>query len=103
MALEIQEQAHICGGVKCVNVIPILSLDEGRFVKQGVCRSSRYGHLSCLIECGSRENRYYATGDCRSYVWCYYGRKFDFRCPAGTVSISKSRVNLFTIHIGLSP
>ena len=65
--------------------------DGERFVKEGVCRVTRYGHPSCLIECGIRENRFYATEDCRSYVWCYYGRKFDFRCPAGTVFDKKRR------------
>ena len=65
--------------------------DKGRFVKQGYCKFSRYGHPSCLIECGSSENRYYATEDCRSYVWCYYGRKFDYRCPPGTVFDKKRR------------
>ena len=65
--------------------------EAGRFVKQRRCKFSRYGHPSCLIECGSRENRYYATEDCRSYVWCYYGRKFDYRCPPGTVFNKQQR------------
>ena len=62
--------------------------DEGRFVKAGICRMTRYGpDPSCVtkIDCGSNENRYYATKDCRSYIWCYYGRTFGYWCPAGTV------------------
>jgi hypothetical protein len=77
--------------------------DGERFVKEGRCRMTRYGpDPSCLIECGSRESRYYATTDCRSYVWCYYGRKFNYASLSEEGSIPKSRVNILTKHMGLS-
>ena len=68
--------------------------DGERFVEEGRCGMTRYGPVpSCLteIDCGSNENRYYATRDCGRYVLCYYGRKFNYRCPAGTVFDKKRR------------
>lgn len=68
-----------------------LCKDE-RLVKQGRCKNTRYSmDPTCLIECKGGDNRYYASTKCGIYVWCYYGRKFTYNCPAGTVFDKKRR------------
>lgn len=59
-----------------------------RFIKEGLCPNARYGFnkKSCqVVECNQNINKYYPTEWCRGYIWCYYGRQFQYNCAIGTV------------------
>lgn len=48
--------------------------DQGRTIGQGA-----FGR------CTQDVNKRYSNGQCGNYIWCYYGRKYTYKCPAGTV------------------
>lgn len=60
--------------------------DTGRLVTQGPCSRIDIIDYSCYDKpCSKNLNTRYGTGHCDSYIWCYYGREYTYRCPAGTV------------------
>ena len=72
------EQIHTnMSGIRCA---------RGKGLSHRPCKKTQYGmDPACLIECKGGDNRCYATTQCGIFAWCYYGRKFTYNCPAGTV------------------
>ena len=82
--------------------------DGDRLVNQERCEITRYGpgktlygtDPACLIECSSTDNRYHATTYCGSYVWCWYGRKFNINVQLVLCSTKKvEAASTFTTRV----